>query len=80
MKERDSFQLTYSQSMQNSEPRITNHEDEERQQLSPNKRSMLETFKDTLMKPQPTQEVISSLTSVEQEQESAPCPSDKEPH
>lgn len=79
MQERDSFQLTYSQSLHNSRPGLTkNPEDEEKQELSPNKQSLLQTLKQTMMKPLPSQEIISSLTSVERDKESLPCPNPQE--
>ena len=66
MTERDSFGLTYSHSVNKSrgEEAEKYEGEEEKQQLSPSKQTMLETFKASIMKPLPTEEVISSLTSV----------------
>ena len=66
MSERDSFGLTYSQTVYNNklkELEVVN-EDEEIQQLSPNKQTMLETYRENIMKPLDSDQVISSLTSV----------------
>ena len=66
MSERDSFGLTYSQTVNTSkvkEEEIVNQE-EEMQQLSPNKQTMLETYRENIMKPLDSDQVISSLTSV----------------
>ena len=62
MAERDSFGLTYSHSLSRSRGEERGEGEEEKQQLSPNKQSMLETFKASIMKPLPTEELISSLT------------------
>ena len=80
MSERDSFGLTYSQTVNTSkvkEEELVNQE-EEMQQLSPNKQTMLETYRENIMKPLDSDQVISSLTSVENENPSLPNPSKKE--
>ena len=72
MQERDSFQLTYSQSHKS---KTALPPPEESEPLSPNKHSMLQTFKLNIQQVQyHPEEVISSLTSVEHSQPSLPCP------
>ena len=76
MQERDSFGLNYSQSIDRSASKDKKKsEDEELEQLSPNKQTMLETYKENIMKPLGTEPVLSSLTSVENEYPSLPNPS-----
>jgi len=74
MTERDSFGLTYSPSLNKSGlkeiPERTSKEEEE--QLSPNKQSMLETFRENILKPLESEKAISSLTSIEKDNVSLP--------
>ena len=80
MQERDSFGLNYSQTVGESKTKEeqVDPENDENHQLSPNKQTMLETFKENIMKPLETEQVISSLTSVENDYPSLPNPSKKD--
>jgi hypothetical protein len=51
MQDRDSFGLTYSRTVQGSNVEEETPQEEELQQLSPNKQSMLQTFKENIELP-----------------------------